>query len=186
MQFRIEFHLGNGILIKLYFLFFLSSSSSKRTVCNRDDIVTKSMIDQFVKVWQLKAFTLFVQPPTTISQSDKIELHDNQSKMVSDASAVAVATATTATTEAERKPKSFDSSNYLFSLILSPVNVFAQQLKPRNSFEKLANIITMLIKNRLMSLAFLNEQCMQLLHMEWHQVSFSLIFWFSCFKCRIN
>lgn len=68
-----------------------------------------------------------------------------------------------------KKPKSIDT-NYLFSFVLSPVYVFAQQNKPLTSFERLATLITQLIKNRLMSIAFLNEQSLKLMHIDWNQV----------------
>lgn len=55
-------------------------------------------------------------------------------------------------------------------MILSPVCVFAQQNKPPATFDKLAQLITKLIKTGLMSMAFLNEQCMKLMHIEWNQV----------------
>lgn len=60
--------------------------------------------------------------------------------------------------------------NYLFAQILSPANVFAQQLKPRESFAALANVITALIKNNLMTINFVNDQSVKLLRQEWNQV----------------
>lgn len=67
-----------------------------------------------------------------------------------------------------KKPKLIDT-NYMFSSVFSPVYVFAQQNQPP-SFDKLANLMTQLIKNHLMSIAFLNEQSMKLMHMDWNQV----------------
>lgn len=55
-------------------------------------------------------------------------------------------------------------------MVFSPVFIFAQQDKPRPSFDKLANLMTKLIKNGLMSVAFLNEQSMKLMHNEWNKV----------------
>lgn len=127
------------------------------SVYNRVDIVTKPIIEHFIKLWQLKAFTLFVQPPSILSQCDAIKLPDNQIDIASNI-------------VQSKKSKPYDT-NYLFSYILSAVNVWVQQHKHRIHFEKLADLITALIKNRLMTLAFLNEQCMKLLHLEWEKVN---------------
>lgn len=120
-------------------------------VCNRHDVVTKQVIDQFVSLWQCKQFAVFVRPPTSVnvtqSQDDASNSDDNQLK----------------------RAKPIDT-NYLFSSVLSPVYLFAQQNRPAASFDKLAILLTQLIKCGLMNVAFLNEQSMKLLHMKWHQV----------------
>lgn len=122
------------------------------------------MIERFIKLWQLKQFTLFVQAPMP---SPSIQLQQPND--------------TTPEPEPMKKHKIYDTS-YLFSIILSPVMVYAQQTNARISFEKLADLITMLIKNSLMTLPFLNEQCMKLLHIEWEQVIIiDLLFQFSNF-----
>lgn len=139
-------------------------------------MITKSIIEQFIKLWKLKQFTLFVQPPSKsqTTQSDIIESQDNQTKVTSDTVVDAAVDKDPSIIDA--KPLKPSDSTYLFSVILSPVNVYAQQAKPRIHYEKLADLIIMLIKNRLMSLAFLNEQCMNLLHMQWDPVIIDLFF----------
>lgn len=125
------------------------------SVCNRHDIVTNSLTEQFIKLWRRKQFKLFVCDPATTTDQHP------------DASHVS-------TEFDEEKPaanRKNAQNNYIFAMVLSPVYVFAQQSKPRASFQKLANFITLLIKNHLMNFAFLNEQSMKLLHIEWNQVN---------------
>lgn len=145
-------------------------------VCNRPEMVTKSIIEKFIKLWKLKQFTLFVQPPSQsqTTQSDYIESQDKQTNASSDTGVNAVFDTDTATIDA--KPLKPSDNTYLFSVILSPVNVYTQQSKPRIHFEKLADLVIILIKNRLMSLEFFNEQCMNLLHMQWDPVIIDLFF----------
>lgn len=120
----------------------------------------------------MKQFTLFHQPlrsKSKTAQSDNIELQDNQTKVTSDTvdavDAVVNAVFDSDASTIQANPLKPSDNTYLFFVILSPVNVYAQTAKPRIHFEKLADLIIMLIKNRLMSLAFSNEQCMNLLHM---------------------
>lgn len=122
-------------------------------------MVTKKVIDQFISLWKCKQFVVFVRPPPPSPAANESETRDSeiQSDSVEDQS---------------KKPKPIDT-NYLFSMILSPVYVFAQQNKSPTTFDKLAEFIAKLIKNDLMNVAFLNEQGMKLMHLEWNQV-FSL------------
>lgn len=109
------------------------------------------MTEQFIKLWKSKQFELFVCNHVTATESQDL-FTENES--------------------GSGKPTKSRSmqNNYLFGLVLSPVYIFAQQNKARASFEKLAELITQLIKNRLMTVAFVNEQCMSLLRLEWNQV----------------
>lgn len=121
------------------------------------------VIDQFISLWQCKQFAMFVQPPTsaaiatTPSTTDsQLQDRSSQSNFIEDQS---------------KKPKLIDT-NYMFSMILSPLNVFIQQNKSAASFERLAQLMTKLIKNRLMTISFVNEQSLKLMHMEWDQVRY--------------
>lgn len=133
-------------------------------------MVTKQVIDQFISLWQCKQFAMFVRPPTSVTSGPT--------------------TTAASTNHAELQNRNFESNfnedqtkktklidtNYMFSLILSPLNIFTQQNKSAASFDKLAQLMFELIKNRLMSISFVNEQSLKLLHMEWEQVfSISLI-----------
>lgn len=62
-------------------------------------------------------------------------------------------------------------SNYLFSMVLSPAALLAQQHRHKHSFLVLADLLTALIKNDLMTISFINQQCVKLLRQEWDQVS---------------
>lgn len=129
-------------------------------VCNRPDVVTKEVIDQFISLWKCKQFAVFIRPPSTAKPSELInesEDLDCDTQLNSE--------------DQSKKPKIIDT-NYVFSMILSPVYVFAQQYKPQASFDKLAELMTNLIKNGLMSIEFVNEQSMKLLRgdLEWNQV----------------
>lgn len=118
------------------------------------------MIDQFISLWQCKQFAVFVRPPPSSSISD-LERQDNVD----------------GDTEFEdqlKKSKTLDT-NYIFSPILSPLYVFTQQNQPTDSFDKMAQLIIKLIKNGLMSVAYLNEQCTKLMRIEWKQVLFNQI-----------
>lgn len=141
-------------------------------------MVTEQVIDQFIKLWKCKQFAVFVRPKTiTMSTSESTEHQnsDTQPNSTDDGD-------DDDDDDASMKPKLIDS-NYLFSLVFSPVYVFAQQNKPATSFDKLANLMTKLIKNGLMSIAFLNEQSMNLMqqwnHSEWNQVFISILLIFN-------
>lgn len=61
-------------------------------------------------------------------------------------------------------------ANYLFSMILSPAALLAQQYRPKQSFVVLADVLTALIESDLMTISFVNKQCVKLLRQEWVQV----------------
>lgn len=128
-------------------------------VCKRHELVTKQVIDQFIGLWKSKQFAIFVRPPVTTES--QLEMQDNENRM-------------NISVDQTKKSKSIDTI-YLFAMVLSPVCVFAQQNRPSATFDKLALLITALIKNSLMSVAFLNEQCMKLMHHQWNQVFSSSI-----------
>lgn len=117
-------------------------------VCNRHDVVNRQVIDQFIRLWQCKQFALFIRP--TIGELKNAGAVNEQMLM-----------------EQMNKTKIMDT-NYIFNLILSPVHVFAQQDKPKASFEKLANLIAKLIEHQLMTLEYLNEQTVKLLRIQWN------------------
>lgn len=124
-------------------------------VCNRPDVVTNEVIDQFISLWKCKQFTVFVRPPIEAQTNEsETQDYDTQSNLNVDQS---------------KKPKLIDT-NYLFSMVLSPVYIFTQQHKSQASFDKLAQFMTKLIKSGLMSIEFLNEQYMKLLHLIWEEV----------------
>lgn len=125
-------------------------------------MVTKKVIDQFISLWKCKQFVVFVRPPTAAAAAAAVPAANESETQDSD-------TQTNSAEDQLKKAKPIDT-NYLFSMILSPVYVFAQQNKSPASFDKLAQFITKLIKSGLMNVAFLNEQTMKLLHLEWNQV----------------
>ncbi|XP_055295120.1 protein disks lost [Sitodiplosis mosellana] len=135
-------------------------------IWNCHDVVTKQVIDQFISLWQSKQFAVFVRPPTTTTTTTTTTAGHSESQD-SDTQA-------NVTEDQSKKTKSFDPM-YLFAMVLSPVCIFAQQYRPPVTFDKLALLITKLIKNGLMSVAFLNEQCMKLMHHQWNQATLKSI-----------
>lgn len=63
-----------------------------------------------------------------------------------------------------------NDDKYLFSMVLSPIALFAQQHKPKQSFIVLADLLTAFITNDLMTISFVNKQCVKLLRQVWEQV----------------
>lgn len=78
-------------------------------------------------------------------------------------------------TEEQTKSPKFIDTNYLFSVVLSPVWVFMQHSKHGNKFEKLTHLLIKLIKNDLMNIRFLNEQYMKLLQSKLNQTTLETI-----------
>lgn len=119
------------------------------TICNRHDVVSQQIIDRCIRLWQCRQFALFVQP----TNDDKCE-ETNQ-------------TNTECEQQTQQDQQNSMDTDYIFNMILSPANVFAQQSKPRICFELLASLIVKLIEKRLMTVKFISEQTMKLLRVEW-------------------
>ncbi|XP_031618748.1 protein disks lost [Contarinia nasturtii] len=132
-------------------------------ICNRHDVVTKHIIDEFISLWLCKQFAVFVHPPppsppTTATETSDLDRQDDDTDLE----------------DQLKKSKPLDT-NYLFSMILSPLYVFTQQNQPTISFDKMAQLMIKLIKNGLMSIAYLNEQCTKLMRIDWNQTTLKAI-----------
>lgn len=128
------------------------------TVHNRYEIVSKELINRFISLWTCKQFAPFVV--TSLENENdgetKTDIHSSEADSENDLAII---------------NECRHDGNYLFSMLLTPAAVLAQQHRPRQSFIILADLLTALIKNDLMTISFINKQCVKLLRHEWAQVS---------------
>lgn len=139
-----------------------SRNCSYHSVChlfavrNRYEIVSKELINRFVSMWMGKQFAPFVVTPAESECDAKPTADTGEAGAESDSAIMNECRV---------------DGNYLFSMVLSPAALLAQQYKPKQSFIVLAELLTALIKNDLMTISFINTQCVKLLRQEWEQVS---------------
>lgn len=127
-------------------------------VYNRYEIVSKELINQFVSIWTSKQFASFVVTPA--------ENDDDAEQPTSAAESTGGGSENDSAIAKELR----HDANYLFSMILSPAALLAQQYRPKQSFIVLADVLTALIESDLMTISFVNKQCVKLLRQEWVQV----------------
>lgn len=153
-------------------------SCSYHSIChlfavrNRCEIVSKELIHRFVSMWVGKPFAPFVVTPAE---------NECDAEPTADTGEVGAESDSAINNECRV------DGNYLFSMVLSPAALLAQQHKPKQSFIVLAELLTALIKNDLMTISFINKQCVKLLRQEWEQVSaFDLHEPCAMSNCRMN
>lgn len=133
-------------------------------VYNRHEIVSKELINRFVSIWTSKQLAPFVVTP---AENDDDTEQQSQMDRSSGATAADGGDENDSAVINEHRL----DGNYLFSMVLSPAALLAQQHKPAQSFMVLADLLTVLVKNDLMTISFINKQCVKLLRQEWEQVS---------------
>lgn len=69
-----------------------------------------------------------------------------------------------------------ETTDFVFSNVISSRFLIILQSKPRRSFECFANFVAALIKENFMSLENVNEQSVGLYKEEWSKVDYSLIY----------
>lgn len=143
-------------------------------VCNRHDLMAKQVIDDFITLWKCEQFAIFARAPAARTQpttetGDRAQLQDENY-----GGGVGSATQDDSIDSQSNKPKPIDT-NYLFSMLFSPLHIFMQQHKAPSSFECLARFTVELIRHQLMTISFLNEQCLKLLKMEWDTTALKLL-----------
>lgn len=142
-------------------------------ICNRHELMTKQVIEQFINLWRSEQFSMFVRVPTTATtaavSATSGQDHSDDNNINS-------------TDSIEKKPK-LNDTNYLFAMILSPLHMLMLQHKSTSSssattsgsFDCLAQFVAELIKNHLMTISFLNDQCLKLLKMEWEATTLKFL-----------
>lgn len=146
-------HSVNGIRLEIVLIIRFHHLFAVR---NRYEIVSKELINRFVSMWMCKQFAPFVVTPPE-NECDTEPIADTGEASAESDSAII--------------NEFHVDGNYLFSMVLSPAALLAQQHKPKQSFIVLAELLTALIKNDLMTISFINKQCVNLLRQEWEQVS---------------
>lgn len=144
-------------------------------ICNRHDLITKQIIEQFINLWRSEQFAMFVRvpmaitPTSTSASTTSISEHQNRNigANCNDDNSI----------ENQSKKSRLIDTNYLFSMILSPLHILMQQNKSSSSgsFECLAQFVAELIKNHLMTISFVNDQCLKLLKMDWEPNTLKLL-----------
>lgn len=123
------------------------------------------MIARFIRLWKCKKFALFVRPTNAAEaqaqMDDSPTGHDQQQQQHKQPDGPPES--------AQQKMEAIDT-NYMFGMILAPLNIYCLHNKPRICFELLGSVISTLIENQLMTIEYVNEQTMRLLHTEWNQV----------------
>lgn len=125
----------------IIFLFF--------TVTNKHEAVSTALINRCVTFWKSDKLAAFVTVPV------EVEVESEPPGL----------------TDAKKDKQKLNTSLYIFADILAPVFVHAQMLKPKKSFEILGNFLVQLLKSHLVTISFLNGQCVKLLRHEWEHVS---------------
>lgn len=154
-------------------------------ICNRHDLMTKQIIEQLINLWRSEQFAMFVRVPTTTAtaaaaaasiSSGSEHLDRNIAGNRNDDNNIN----TIDSVENQSKKARLNDTNYLFSMILSPLHILMQQHKSTStassssasgSFDCLAQFVAELIKNQLMTISFVNDQCLKLLKMEWESAT---------------
>lgn len=125
------------------------------------------LVKLFIQFWKHEKFSSYVIPPTdsNANASDDRSLQQQAQELQQEETMLKKLTLQ----EIKDVRKSM---NYIFSMLLTPGMVFLQQGQPKQSFEVLGKCITELINSGLVTVNFINEQCVKLLREEWEQVRF--------------
>lgn len=127
-------------------LFLSPSSIYPFVVCNCPDVVTKDVIEKFIRLWKSQPFI------SVIGTKDVTE--------------------STFDTDGIKDGENSNDEKPFFGALLSSSGLMMQQHKSQKTFDLLANLLTALVKNNLINLSFINSQCVSLLRHEWNQVIF--------------
>lgn len=114
--------------------------------------MTNELIEKCIDLWKCDKLTEYVSTPKEsepdiLNTSDNSDLHDALVR---------------------RKP---NSSNYIFSDILAPCYIHSLQLTTKQVWDLFGKFICQLIKNNLMTINYLNGQCVKLLRVDRSHVS---------------
>lgn len=116
-------------------------------VANRHDIVDKDLIKRFIRVWKSENVEPFIQWKDSNDGKDmSAKQMENEIDLITD-------------------------DIYIFSSLLTPLNLISLEGKMKVTFTTFANVITALVKDKLVTLSFINNQCVSLLRQEWDQVN---------------
>lgn len=120
-------------------------------VANRHNIVEKDLIKRFIRVWKSKSIEQFVQYKVS-----------NECKEMS-------------AEQMENKIDLITEDIYIFAMLLTPLNLVMLVGKSKGTFTTFANVITALVKDKLVTISFINNQCICLLRKEWDQVNIIVV-----------